>query len=57
MQGWQHLSPFPDCLPALERMRSSYKLVAFSNGNPWFLDYLIENRIKFDFDDVFSSRR
>ena len=54
MQGWQHLSPFPDCLPALERMRSSYKLVAFSNGNPWFLEYLIENRIKFDFDDVFS---
>ncbi len=54
MQGWRHLSPFPDCLPALERMKSSYKLVALSNGNPWFLDYLVENRIKFDFDDVIS---
>lgn len=54
MAGWQQLSPFPDCLPALERMKSSNKLVAFSNGNPWFLDHLIENRIKFDFDDVFS---
>ncbi len=54
MQGWRQLSPFPDCLPALERMKSSYKLVALSNGNPWFLDYLVENRIKFDFDDVIS---
>ena len=54
MEGWQQLSPFPDCLSALERMKSSYKLVALSNGNPWFLDYLVENRIKFDFDDVIS---
>ncbi len=54
MQGWQHLSPFPDCLPALERMKSSYKLVALSNGNPWFLDHLVENRIKFEFDDIIS---
>lgn len=54
MEGWRKLSPFPDCLPALERMKSSYKLVALSNGNPWFLDYLVENRIKFDFDDVIS---
>ena len=54
MEGWRKLSPFPDCLPALERMKSTYKLVALSNGNPWFLDYLVENRIKFDFDDVIS---
>lgn len=54
MQGWRNLSPFRDCLPALERMRSSYKLVALSNGNPWFLDYLVENCIEFEFDDVIS---
>ena len=54
MAGWQQLSPFADCLPALERMASTYKLVALSNGNPWFLDHLVENRIKFDFDDIIS---
>ena len=54
MAGWQELNPFVDCLPGLERLKSSYKLVALSNGNPWFLDHLVANRIKFDFDDVIS---
>ncbi len=54
MQGWQELSPFADCLPALHRMAHEYKLVAFSNGNPWFLDHLVTQRIKYDFDDVIS---
>ena len=54
MAGWQMLSAFPDCLPALHRMQGTYKLVALSNGNPWFLDRLVENRIKFDFDDIIS---
>ena len=54
MRGWQQLSPFGDCLPALRRMSGSYKLVALSNGNPWFLDHLVTQRIKFDFDDVIS---
>ena len=54
MEGWQQLNPFPDCLPGLDRLKSTYKLVALSNGNPWFLDYLVQNRIKFDFDDIIS---
>jgi 2-haloacid dehalogenase len=54
MAGWQQLKPFPDCLPGLQRLKTTYKLVALSNGNPWFLDHLVENRIKFDFDDVIS---
>ena len=54
MAGWQQLQPFADCLPGLERLKASYKLVALSNGNPWFLDHLVENRIKFDFYDVIS---
>ena len=54
MAGWQQLNPFADCLPGLERLKSSYKLVALSNGNPWFLDHLVANRIEFDFDDVIS---
>ena len=54
MAGWQQLIPFGDCLPGLERLREAYKLVALSNGNPWFLDHLVEKRIRFDFDDVIS---
>ncbi len=54
MEAWQELSPFPDCMDALERMKSKYKLVALSNGNPWFLDHLVKNRIRFDFDEVIS---
>ncbi len=54
MSGWQQLSPFPDCLPALHRMKEAYKLVALSNGNPWFLDHLAANRIGFEFDDIIS---
>ncbi len=54
MEAWQQLSPFPDAVPALDRLRARYKLVALSNGNPWFLDHLVKNRIKFDFDDVIS---
>lgn len=54
MQGWQELSPFADCLSALHRMSDRYQLVALSNGNPWFLDHLVTQRIKFDFDAVMS---
>ena len=54
MEAWKELSPFPEVLPALERLRSRYGLVALSNGNPWFLDHLVRNRIRFEFDNVIS---
>ena len=54
MESWKLLSPFPDSVPGLERLKSRYKLVALSNGNPWFLDHLVKERIKFPFDDVIS---
>ncbi len=54
MQAWQQLSPFDDVLPNLPRLASRYRLVALSNGNRWFLDHLVANRIKWDFDDVIS---
>jgi 2-haloacid dehalogenase len=54
MGAWQELSPFPEVVPALERLRSRYKLVALSNGEPDFLRHLAGNRIKFDFDDIIS---
>ena len=54
MEAWKELSPFPEVVPALERLHSRYGLVALSNGNPWFLDHLVKNRIRFEFDNVIS---
>lgn len=54
MQGWQHLSPFPEVLPALHRLQSRYQLVVLSNGDPEFLEYLVTQRVKWNFDDVIS---
>ena len=54
MESWKMLSPFPEVVDALGRLSSRFKLVALSNGNPWFLDHLVKNRIKYDFDGVLS---
>lgn len=54
MEAWQHLQPFPDVLPNLPKLASRYKLIALSNGNRWFLDHLVANQIKWNFDDVIS---
>jgi 2-haloacid dehalogenase len=54
MANWQNLSPFPDVSTGLERLKTRYQLVALSNGEPHFLDHLVKNRIRWDFDDVFS---
>ena len=54
MQGWEQLSPFPEVLAALSRLRSRYRLVVLSNGDPSFLDYLVRERVAWDFDDVIS---
>jgi 2-haloacid dehalogenase len=54
MRAWQELSPFPEVLSAVERLRSRYQLVILSNGDPDFLDHLVKNRVQWDFDDVIS---
>ena len=54
MEGWQYLSPFPEVLPALQKLKDRYSLVVLSNGDPEFLDYLVKERVKWDFDDVIS---
>ena len=54
MAAWQELSPFEDAVKGLERLKGRYRLVALSNGEPWFLSHLAENRIRFDFDAVIS---
>jgi 2-haloacid dehalogenase len=54
MAGWQELSPFPDAVPGLQRLRSNFKLVVLSNGEKEFLAHLVKNRIHYDFDGVIS---
>jgi 2-haloacid dehalogenase len=54
MRAWQELSPFPDVVPALERLKTRYQLVALSNGEPHFLDHLVKNRVRWKFDEVIS---
>lgn len=54
MGFWQDLSPFPEVLPALERLGERYDLVALSNGNAHFLEHLATNRIGWNFAAVIS---
>ena len=54
LECWRELEPFPEVGEALTRLQRSYRLVALSNGDPWFLDHLVKNRIQFEFDDVIS---
>ena len=54
MKAWQELSPFPDVLPALQRLKERYRLVALSNGEPQFLEHLARNRLRWEFDGVIS---
>lgn len=54
MDAWKELSPFPEVVPALERLKTRYKLVALSNGDPHFLDHLAKNRIQWNFDKIIS---
>jgi 2-haloacid dehalogenase len=54
MPAWQELSPFPEVVPGLEKLKTRFKLVALSNGEPQFLDHLAKKRIRWNFDEVIS---
>lgn len=54
MGAWKELSPFPEVVPALERLKTRYKLVALSNGETHFLDHLAKNRVQWSFDKIIS---
>jgi len=54
MRCWDVLSPFPDVVPALERLRASYTLVALSNGEQRYMDRMIQDRIRFEFAEAMS---
>ena len=54
MSAWQELQLFDDVLPALKRLSARYRLVALSNGEEEYLEHLVRNRIKWNFDAVIS---
>ena len=54
MQVWQNLRPYEDSVRGLDRLQGKYRLVALSNGEPWFLKHLADNRIKFEFHRIIS---
>ena len=55
MEAWQRLSPHPDAMEGLRRLKSRFRLVALSNGEPDFLAHLARNRIRFEFDEIISA--
>lgn len=55
MAAWQGLSAFPEVVPALERLHERYRLVVLSNGDPHYLDHLVEARVQYPFDGVISA--
>ncbi|MCJ7786431.1 MAG: HAD-IA family hydrolase, partial [Desulfobacterales bacterium] len=57
MSAWQELSPFPEVIPALSRLKARYKLAVLSNGETSYLEYLLENRIQWNFDQVISAEQ
>jgi 2-haloacid dehalogenase len=54
MLAWQELSPFPDVRRALEQLEGRYRLAVLSNGDPEYLQHLVQNRVRWKFDTVIS---
>jgi 2-haloacid dehalogenase len=57
MKVYQGLSPFDDAVEGLNRLAGHYRLVALSNGEQWYLEHLVKNRIKTPFDAIISVER
>ncbi len=54
MGVWQELRPFDDAIEGLNRLKGHYRLVALSNGERPYLEHLVANQIKVEFDAIFS---
>ena len=54
MAAWQQLQPFAEVEGALRRLKDRFTLVVLSNGEPEFLNYLVENQCPFGFQQVIS---
>ena len=54
LSAWDGLQPFPEAIEGLERLKKKYTLVVLSNGEPDFLKHLVEDNLKWEFDDIIS---
>ena len=52
--AWDGLQPFPEVLEGLERLKKKYSLVVLSNGEVSFLQHLVKDNLKWEFDDIIS---
>jgi len=56
LESWKNLNLFEDVVEGLDQLKKHYRLVLLSNGENWFLEYLVKNRVKFGFDEVISAQ-
>ena len=54
MQVYMDLQPYPDAIEGLRSLGARYKLVALSNGEQWYLEKLLANKVPVEFDAIIS---
>ena len=54
MQVYMDLRPYPDAIEGLNALASRYRLVALSNGEQWYLERLLANKVPVEFDAIIS---
>ena len=54
---YKTLKPYPDAIQGLATLSNHFQLVALSNGEEYFLNHLITNNIKINFDRVISVEK
>ncbi len=52
--AWDGLQPFPEVIAGLERLKKKFKLVVLSNGEVPFLEHLVRDNLRWEFDDIIS---
>ena len=54
MEVYKNLRPYDDAIEGLRSLEGRYKLVALSNGEQWYLEELLGNRVPVEFDAIIS---
>ena len=54
MKVYQSLQPYSDAIEGLRSLAGSYKLVALSNGEQWYLEELLGSNVPIKFDAIIS---
>ena len=54
MDVYRRLQPYDDAIEGLRRLSERYRLVALSNGEQWYLEELLGNRVPIEFDAIIS---